>query len=84
MIKRFHISSITRDREYDLTKGTKGSKILYFGISKTPEEQDIVYVKHAEGQNLRTRSSESISYKYQSKVEEQMATFDKIQSCEGR
>lgn len=55
MIKRFNISSITRDREYDLTKGTKGSKILYFGISKTPEEQDIVYVKHAEGQKLKNK-----------------------------
>ena len=28
--KRFMVSGITRDKEYDLTKGTKGSKIHYF------------------------------------------------------
>lgn len=30
MVKRFAVSSITRDKEYDLTKGTKGSTVLYF------------------------------------------------------
>ncbi|MGY8927014.1 MAG: DNA gyrase/topoisomerase IV subunit A, partial [Flavobacteriales bacterium] len=30
MMKRFNINSITRDTEYDLTKGTKDSKMLYF------------------------------------------------------
>ncbi len=29
-IKRFFVQGITRDREYDLTKGTKGTKTLYF------------------------------------------------------
>ena len=29
-MKRFHVSSITRDKEYDLTTGSKGSKLLYF------------------------------------------------------
>lgn len=29
-MKRFHVSSITRDKEYDLTAGNKGSKLLYF------------------------------------------------------
>jgi topoisomerase IV subunit A len=33
MVKRFNITGITRDKVYDLTKGTEGSKILYFGIS---------------------------------------------------
>ena len=31
-IKRFAIGGITRDREYNLTKGTEGSRILYFRI----------------------------------------------------
>ena len=31
--KRFMISAITRDKEYDLTKGTKGSKVLYFRVN---------------------------------------------------
>lgn len=30
MMKRFAVKSITRDKEYDLTKGTTGSKLLYF------------------------------------------------------
>ncbi len=40
MVKRFNVSSITRDKDYDLTKGTKGSKVLYFsrnpnGVAET-------------------------------------------------
>ena len=31
--KRFPISSVTRDREYDLTKGTKGSRLLHLSIN---------------------------------------------------
>lgn len=30
MIKRFNVTSITRDKEYDLTAGKAGSKVLYF------------------------------------------------------
>lgn len=29
-VKRFDVTSITRDKEYNLTRGTKGSKITYF------------------------------------------------------
>lgn len=29
-IKRFSVTAITRDRMYDVTKGSKGSKLLYF------------------------------------------------------
>ena len=29
-IKRFSVLGVTRDKEYDLTKGAKGSKVLYF------------------------------------------------------
>ncbi|MBB5638580.1 topoisomerase-4 subunit A [Pedobacter cryoconitis] len=29
-IKRFAVMGVTRDKEYDLTKGSKGSKMLYF------------------------------------------------------
>jgi topoisomerase-4 subunit A len=29
-MKRFAVTGITRDKEYDLTNGTKGSKVLYF------------------------------------------------------
>jgi topoisomerase IV subunit A len=33
MMKRFTVEGITRDKDYELTKGTKGSKVLYFSIS---------------------------------------------------
>ena len=29
-IKRFAVTGVTRDKEYDITKGTEGSRILYF------------------------------------------------------
>ncbi len=33
MVKRFNITGITREKVYELTKGTEGSKLLYFAIS---------------------------------------------------
>lgn len=33
MVKRFNITGVTREKVYDLTKGTEGSRILYMGIS---------------------------------------------------
>ncbi len=35
MGKRFQIGGITRDTVYDLTKGTKGSRVLYFAAHET-------------------------------------------------
>ncbi|HEY0978984.1 MAG TPA: DNA gyrase/topoisomerase IV subunit A [Flavobacteriales bacterium] len=32
-MKRFAVTGITRDKEYDLTAGTKGSKVLYFTVN---------------------------------------------------
>ena len=32
-VKRFSIPSVTRDREYDLTRGTAGSKLLHFSVN---------------------------------------------------
>ena len=42
MIKRVAVNGITRDREYDLTKGTKGSKILYFSANPNGEAETIM------------------------------------------
>ncbi len=39
MMKRFFVNSITRDTEYDLTKGTRGSKMLYFSIHPNGEKE---------------------------------------------
>ena len=39
MMKRFYVNGITRDTEYDLTKGTKGSKMLYFSVHPNGERE---------------------------------------------
>lgn len=39
MVKRFNVSSITRDKEYNVTKGTPGSKILYFTANPNGEAE---------------------------------------------
>lgn len=38
-IKRFSVVGTTRDKEYDLTKGTKGSKVLYFSANPNGEAE---------------------------------------------
>ena len=38
-VKRFNVSSITRDKEYDLTKGDKGSKVHYFSANPNGESE---------------------------------------------
>ncbi len=40
-VKRFAVTSVTRDKEYDVTKGTKGSKILYFTANPNSEAEVI-------------------------------------------
>ncbi|MDA3781277.1 MAG: DNA gyrase/topoisomerase IV subunit A [Bacteroidales bacterium] len=39
LIKRTAITGITRDKEYNITKGTKNSKILYFTANKNGEAE---------------------------------------------
>ncbi|MFN5031153.1 MAG: DNA gyrase/topoisomerase IV subunit A [Flavobacteriia bacterium] len=39
MMKRFYVNSITRDTEYDLTRGVKGSKMLYFSVHPNGERE---------------------------------------------
>jgi topoisomerase-4 subunit A len=54
MAKRFHVKGITRDREYDLTKGEKGSKIHY--LTANPNgESEIVTVQLSQGCSARTK-----------------------------
>jgi topoisomerase-4 subunit A len=49
--KRFKIGGITRDKEYELTKGTKGTRIMYFAIHDSEEESGnnllVVHLKPA-------------------------------------
>ncbi|MEQ8925256.1 MAG: DNA gyrase/topoisomerase IV subunit A [Fulvivirga sp.] len=54
MVKRFQVTAITRDKEYDLTKGAKGSKTLY--LTANPNgEAEVVTVKLTSGSKARIK-----------------------------
>ncbi|NLN25559.1 MAG: DNA gyrase/topoisomerase IV subunit A [Bacteroidetes bacterium] len=45
-VKRFAVTSITRDREYDMTNGSKGSKVLYFTANPNGEAEMVtIYLR---------------------------------------
>ena len=44
-IKRFAVSGVTRDKVYDLTKGSKGSEVLYFTANPNGEAE-VVTILH--------------------------------------
>ena len=55
-IKRFNVTSMTRDKEYDLTLGTPGSKVMYFtanpNVRRAPhrtEESRPLYPRRPQG-----------------------------------
>jgi len=41
MVKRFNVIGVTRDKVYDLTKGAKNSKILYFSSNTNGETETV-------------------------------------------
>lgn len=51
-VKRFSVIGITRDTEYNLTKGSKGSKILYFTANPNGEAE-VITVHHATKAKLK-------------------------------
>ncbi len=53
--KRFAVTAITRDREYDLTKGDPNSKLLYFSANPNGEAE---IVKVLLSQNCRAKIKE--------------------------
>lgn len=52
MVKRFSVVGITRDKEYCLTKGTKGSKVLYFTANPNGEAE-IITIHHMSKAKLK-------------------------------
>ncbi|WP_224490400.1 DNA gyrase/topoisomerase IV subunit A [Robertkochia flava] len=48
-IKRFYVSSVTRDREYDLTTGKAGSSVLYFTANPNGEAETITVMLRQKG-----------------------------------
>ncbi len=55
MVKRFSVTSITRDKDYLLTKGTKGSKVLYFTANPNGEAE-VVTIHHVSKPKLKKTS----------------------------
>lgn len=51
-IKRFAVGGVTRDKEYDLTKGSKGSKVLYFTANPNGEAE-VIHVQLRPHSKLR-------------------------------
>ncbi|NND94660.1 MAG: DNA gyrase/topoisomerase IV subunit A [Flavobacteriales bacterium] len=43
-VKRFNVTGVTRDKEYNLTRGKKGSRVLYFSANPNGESE-VVSVK---------------------------------------
>jgi topoisomerase-4 subunit A len=54
MVKRFQVGGITRDKEYDLTKGTKGTKVTYLTANPNAEAE-IVTVYLTQGAKARVK-----------------------------
>ncbi|MBP5548440.1 MAG: DNA gyrase/topoisomerase IV subunit A [Bacteroidales bacterium] len=54
-VKRFSVLGITRDKEYPLTKGTKGSKILYFTANPNGEAETVT-IHHVSKPKLKKTS----------------------------
>ena len=48
-MKRFNVTSVTRDKEYDLTNGNKGSKVLYFTANPNGEAEVVTVNLRAVG-----------------------------------
>ncbi|MEL6812381.1 MAG: DNA gyrase/topoisomerase IV subunit A [Bacteroidota bacterium] len=48
-VKRFNVTSITRDKEYDLTQGNKGSKVLYFTANPNGEAEVVTILLRQSG-----------------------------------
>lgn len=44
--KRFNVSGVTRDKEYDLAQGTAGSKVLYFTANQNAETEIVKVQLH--------------------------------------
>ena len=51
LAKRFRVGGVTRDKEYDLTKGKKSSRIFYFAVHKdeaaSNDQMLVVHIKPA-------------------------------------
>ncbi len=54
-MKRFNVTGITRDKEYDLTQGKKGSKVLYFSANPNGEAEIVTVYLRPVGKSRKTK-----------------------------
>lgn len=54
MAKRFNVKAVTRDREYDITKGHKNSKLLYFTANPNGEAE-IIKVQFTQASSVKNK-----------------------------
>lgn len=55
MIKRFNVTAITRDREYDLTTGHKLNKVIYFSANPNGEAE-VIHVQLTQNAKARIKN----------------------------
>ncbi|PCJ82203.1 MAG: DNA topoisomerase IV [Bacteroidetes bacterium] len=55
MVKRFNVKSITRDREYPITKGTPKSRILYFTANRNGEAEVVTILLRSQARLKRLK-----------------------------
>ena len=54
-MKRFYVSGVTRDKEYDLTAGNPGSEILYFSANPNGEAEVVTVYLRQTGSLRKTK-----------------------------
>ncbi|WP_299060732.1 DNA gyrase/topoisomerase IV subunit A [uncultured Polaribacter sp.] len=54
-MKRFNVTSVTRDKEYDLTNGSKGSVVLYFSANLNGEAEVVTVNLRSNGRILKLK-----------------------------
>ncbi len=54
-MKRFHVQGITRDKEYDLTQGKEGSKVMYFSANPNGEAETVTVYLRPTGKSRKTK-----------------------------
>lgn len=58
LVKRFSVQGVTRDKLYDLTKGTKGTRVLYFSSHENEDDTPVVTVVLKPAARLRIKEIE--------------------------
>jgi len=55
MMKRFSVKSVTRDKEYNMTKGTPGSKVIYLSVHPNGEREVVTVFLRARAKLKKLR-----------------------------